>query len=529
MNHLSLAPVLRILTWCLHLLVAGLLALSAGRAVVDGGPRPSAVITASVVMAAVYAAGPLLRIAGRALPATVAWLACLGAAWLTLLALTPDSVWLAFPLYFLALHLLPRRAGLATVVVTALVAVAAYALHHQGFTLAALIGPLLGAAVAVATARGFQALYEESEERRQLIQQLTTARADLEVAGRTAGMMAERERLAREIHDTLAQGLSSIQLLLAAAERALATPSGTEQPGADQPDTPTSADPTRRPGTSPRPGTSTSTSTSTELDTSSGPAPTSGEQATDQADPGPAAPAPAPTAPFATTRASATATPSTPTRATPATSPTPSSSTTATTKPPATATASARAITTAARYVAQARRAAQDNLAEARRFVHALVPPDLEGEGASLHAAVERLCDTTTVRHGLPVRFHLSGTPSPLPSPYEVAILRVAQSALANAVAHSEASTVEVTLSYMDDQLALDVVDDGVGFVPDAIPGAEPGRGGFGLAAMRARARGLGGTLSVESAPGHGTAVAVQLPASYAESVAFPASLGYRP
>ncbi|MFG3253566.1 sensor histidine kinase [Streptomyces sp. NPDC048172] len=413
MNHLSLAPVLRVLTWCLHLLVAGLLALAAGRAVVDGGPRPSAVLAASVVMAVVYAVGPTVRAVGRALPATVAWLACLGAAWLALLALTPDGVWLAFPLYFLVLHLLPRRAGLVALVVTALAAVCGYAWHQHGFTLAALIGPLLGAAVAVATVRGFQALHQESEERRQLIQQLTAARADLEVAGRTAGMMAERERLAREIHDTLAQGFSSIQLLLTAAERALDA----------EPDA------------------------------------------------------------------------------------------------------------TAARYVAQARRAAQDNLAEARRFVHALVPPGLEGEGASLHAAVERLCDTTTVRHGLPVRFHLSGTPGPLPSPYEVAILRIAQSALANAVAHSEAGAVEVTLSYMDEQLALDVVDDGVGFLPDALPSPEPGRGGFGLAAMRARARALGGTLSVESAPGHGTAVAVQLPASYVAGGEFPAARapGHRP
>ncbi len=49
-------------------------------------------------------------------------------------------------------------------------------------------------------------------------------------------------------------------------------------------------------------------------------------------------------------------------------------------------------------------------------------------------------------------------------------MLRIAQSALANTVQHAHASRVEVTLSYMDDGVALDVVDDGVGFDPAALP-----------------------------------------------------------
>jgi hypothetical protein len=67
------------------------------------------------------------------------------------------------------------------------------------------------------------------------------------------------------------------------------------------------------------------------------------------------------------------------------------------------------------------------------------------------------------------------------------------------------ASRVEVTLSYMDDSVALDVVDDGVGFDPAAqpVPGGSPG--GYGLAAMCARARAGGATRSVESALGEGT------------------------
>lgn len=73
----------------------------------------------------------------------------------------------------------------------------------------------------MATVLGYQALYRESERRRELIEELIATRAELAVAERGAGILAERERLAREIHDTLAQGLSSIQLLLRAAERTL--------------------------------------------------------------------------------------------------------------------------------------------------------------------------------------------------------------------------------------------------------------------------------------------------------------------
>ncbi|MEU2185229.1 sensor histidine kinase, partial [Streptomyces thermolilacinus] len=116
------------------------------------------------------------------------------------------------------------------------------------------------------------------------------------------------------------------------------------------------------------------------------------------------------------------------------------------------------------------------------------------------------------------VRFSLSGTPVPLPTPYEVALLRIAQSALANTVRHAAARRAEVTLTFMDASVTLDVVDDGCGFDPAVcVPSAD---GGFGLPAMRARADSLGGTFAVESAPGQGTAVAVTLPLPLAPGAA---------
>lgn len=419
-----LTPVSRILRLCLHALLFGLLALAAGRAVTDSAPRAGWAVAACAVLAAVYAAGVLAPSVHRSPRAAAVWLAALGAAWAGLLVVSPDGLWIAFPLYFLELHLLRLRWGVAAVAVTACAAIGGFLAHSSAVTPGAFLGPLLGGAVAVATVLGYQALYRESERRRELIEELITTRAELAAAERDAGILAERERLAREIHDTLAQGLSSIQLLLRAAERSLAE-GGTDAAGA--------AGSTAAPGGADGPGSPCR-----------GPAPTPGQAA--PADP----------------RAAALA------------------------------------------HIGRAREAAQENLAEARRFVRALTPPDLEH--GSLAAALERLC---TAVPGPRVRFCLSGAPRVLPTPYEVALLRIAQSALANVVRHAGAGRAEITLTFMDASVTLDIVDDGAGFDPSSAPSGE---GGFGLPAMRSRAETLGGLFTVESAPGQGTAVAVTLP-----------------
>ncbi|MFF2729681.1 sensor histidine kinase [Streptomyces sp. NPDC058008] len=382
-SHTHVTTALRL---CLHALLVGLLALVVVRTVGD-----TAVVVLAAVMAVLYGAGALAPVVQPHTRAAAVWLAALGAVWLALLALSPDALWVAFPLYFLQLHLLPVRWGLPAVAVTAGAAVAGFVLHGQETGPGTFIGPPLGAAVAVATVLGYDALFRESERRRELIDELVSTRAELADAERAAGTLAERERLAREIHDTLAQGLSSIQLLLRAAEHTL------------PPDAPATA------------------------------------------------------------------------------------------------------------HVRRARAAAQDNLAEARRFVRALTPPDLEN--GSLAAALSRLAASTSAPD-LTVRFAVSGTPVQLPTPYEVALLRTAQSALANAVRHSGARRAEITLSFMGTSVSLDVVDDGRGFDPESSDATrrEAGSGGFGLPAMRSRARSLGGTLSVESAPGQGTALALTLP-----------------
>lgn len=199
-------------------------AVVAGRALVGGEHRWGAVAL-TVLFLAVYFAGGVLR--GRPVAAR-AWLGVLTVLWLGLVALAPDAVYLAFGLYFLYLHLLPRIWGAVAVAAAAAASVIGFALH-EGWTIGGVVGPLLGALVAVAIGLGYRAMFQEAAERQRLIDELLAARATLAEQERTAGKLAERQRLAQEIHDTVAQGLSSIQLLLHAAER-----SGPEHPALQQ-------------------------------------------------------------------------------------------------------------------------------------------------------------------------------------------------------------------------------------------------------------------------------------------------------
>ena len=110
------------------------------------------------------------------------------------------------------------------------------------------------------------------------------------------------------------------------------------------------------------------------------------------------------------------------------------------------------------------------------------------------------------------VDFVVSGDAVMLPMATDAALLRIAQGSLANVLQHADASVASLTLSYLGDEIALDVVDDGVGFDAAAITAPTAEIGDFGLRAIRRRAEQLGGTLDVETARGEGTALSVRIP-----------------
>ncbi|MEC5192371.1 signal transduction histidine kinase [Arthrobacter sp. MP_M4] len=87
---------------------------------------------------------------------------------------------------------------------------------------AVVIGPLFGAAFSIVTGLAYRALYREADNQRRAADELRRTRAELAASQHDAGVLAERERRAREIHDTLAQGFSSIVLVARAVEESLA-------------------------------------------------------------------------------------------------------------------------------------------------------------------------------------------------------------------------------------------------------------------------------------------------------------------
>jgi signal transduction histidine kinase len=242
-------------------------------------------------------------------------------------------------------------------------------------------------------------IVRQSRERQRLIEQLQATRAELATAERQAGTLAERQRLARDLHDTLTQGLASIVLLLEAAEESLALGRPVDQ------------------------------------------------------------------------------------------------------------------------HLQQALRSARDNLAESRRVVWALRPRPLAAQ--PLPQALGELTGRLAEETDLHAEALITGTTRPLPAEVEEALLRLAQEALANVRKHAAASRVTLTLSYLEDAVTLDVADDGVGFEQAA---AATAGGGLGLRAMGERVAGLGGHLVVESAPGEGTTVAVEVPARAGDAWAEPAA-----
>ncbi|WP_330331754.1 sensor histidine kinase [Streptomyces sp. NBC_00536] len=389
-------PPSRTLTTVVHTAFFLLLGSSVARFLLrhPGEPRTPWIIALSITLALLYVLGPTTAKATARATATatadgptprhLVWLALVVTTWVVLVVLAPSFAWCAVPLFYTALRTLPPRAAVVLVALLTAFVVAAQLKLSAAFDPNLLLAPPAVAALATAV---FVHMERQTQAQRTLIDDLIRTRRELAATERREGTLAERQRLSMEIHDTLAQNLSSQQMLLQAAER------------------------------------------------------------TWDADP-----------------------------------------------------ATARA------HVRTATGIAARGLAEARRLVHDLAPSEL-ADGVPLADALRGLDAGPEVT----VRFHLEGAPVPLPARTQSALLRIAQGALANVREHAGARTAALTLSFLGDQVVLDIADDGRGFTaPPAGPGA-PDRG-HGLPAMRARVRQLGGTLTVESTPSEGTVLSAALP-----------------
>ncbi|HLU75504.1 MAG TPA: GAF domain-containing sensor histidine kinase [Nonomuraea sp.] len=155
----------------------------------------------------------------------------------------------------------------------------------------------------------------------------------------------------------------------------------------------------------------------------------------------------------------------------------------------------------AAAELERVQRLAGEALGELRAVIVELRPAELDRHGLAetLRKHVRMLDRLQPAK----VTFEADGLP-PLDSAVEVAVFRVAQEALHNALRHAEAATVAVRLSYAGGRLALAVEDDGTGFEQGASRG-------LGLVSMKERAESVGGRMVVDSAPGEGTRVRVEV------------------
>ncbi len=147
---------------------------------------------------------------------------------------------------------------------------------------------------------------------------------------------------------------------------------------------------------------------------------------------------------------------------------------------------------------------AEAGMAEMRALIFELRPESLKKEG--LVAALTKQADSLRSRHRLEVEVDLGAEPD-IPLDVKEALHRIAQEATHNIAKHARARRVELRLGVRNGDVRLEIGDDGVGFDPQ---GEFPGH--LGLRSMRERAERIGGTFSLDSAPGQGTRLSVKCP-----------------
>lgn len=203
----------RTLSLLQHLLVGVLTAVCLGQSLSASVPWLPEVL-GCLAFLAWYAWGVVRR------RQTPAWLIVLTVIWLLLVALSLENVWISFALWLLAGLYLSLPAASAYSIVVLGVVIGGPWLATGSLPVPSALGPAIGAVFALVVARGHAQLVRDAVERQRLLDSLVSAQtetealhAELAAAQRAAGAQDERTRLSRDIHDTLAQGFSSIVLL----------------------------------------------------------------------------------------------------------------------------------------------------------------------------------------------------------------------------------------------------------------------------------------------------------------------------
>jgi signal transduction histidine kinase len=158
---------------------------------------------------------------------------------------------------------------------------------------------------------------------------------------------------------------------------------------------------------------------------------------------------------------------------------------------------------------------------ELHRLIVNLRPSVLDDLG--LAAAIEWFAERHLAAAGIAVRCELSNLDVRLPSETETAVFRAVQEAITNIARHAHAESVLIQVAAQDGLLTIEIEDDGAGFDPARAAGGPGSMRGVGLLGMRERIGILGGTLQIDSEPGGGTRILMQVPAAAADGAARPA------
>lgn len=160
--------------------------------------------------------------------------------------------------------------------------------------------------------------------------------------------------------------------------------------------------------------------------------------------------------------------------------------------------------------LARARELAERIVQSVRNISGLLRPAILDDLG--LVPALQFQLEEFLRRSGIACEFTEDGVEERLPDAAKTCVYRVVQEALHNCEKHSGARRVRVTVRQLDDCLLAEVEDDGCGFA------ATSRRSGLGLLGMRERSANAGGSLVIDSAPGHGTRIALRIPMARAKN-----------
>ena len=149
---------------------------------------------------------------------------------------------------------------------------------------------------------------------------------------------------------------------------------------------------------------------------------------------------------------------------------------------------------------------AKGALAEMRALIHQLRPTSVNERG--LIPTLQDYVETVRSRDGLNVDLRVEGGDR-LPTQSQDGLFRIIQEALNNVSKHAQTDSAVVTLKTHNGHVSLTVEDNGIGFDPSR---SGPDRMSLGMSSMRERAEQQGGVMEVESRPGEGTRVKVEMP-----------------